>query len=75
MCCVMCKLECRGLLGLLLATAGGGVGTGGAPKILDMPPALVVTTNQCACLRIAKPDETNRRLGRAYYCLHIHYEK
>jgi len=58
----MCKLECRGLLGLLLATAGGGVGAGGDPKNLVMPPAVVVTENQCACLRIAKPDEIKNAL-------------
>jgi hypothetical protein len=31
-----------GLLGLLLATAGGGVGAGGDPRFLAMPPAVVV---------------------------------
>lgn len=33
----MCKLECRGLLGLLLATAGGGVVTPAAIEICDDP--------------------------------------
>jgi hypothetical protein len=33
----LCKLECRGLLGLLLATAGGGVVTPAAIEICDDP--------------------------------------